>query len=50
MPERAHGAGPTLHERYARELTARGYDAEAAQRSALERLETLFEPVTVRSA
>jgi cell division protein ZapE len=41
MPERARGAGPTLHERYARELTARGYDAEAAQRSALERLETL---------
>jgi cell division protein ZapE len=41
MPEPARAAAPTLHERYARELTARGYEADAAQYAALEPLEAL---------
>ena len=32
---------PELHERYARESSARGYDAEPAQQAALDRLEAL---------
>jgi len=41
MSEPAHGARPTLHERYARELAARGYQADAAQCAALAPLEAL---------
>jgi cell division protein ZapE len=41
MPEPARGAQPTLHERYARELTARAYQPDAAQCAALAPLEAL---------
>jgi len=50
MSEPTRGARLTLHERYARELTARGYQTDAAQCAALEPLEALRTRVLERGA